>query len=63
MASSDSGEQLTFFGKDSPFNEWHPARFEADNVRAVRDASEVMLFVDEAMGNILKSGDREKSQI
>ena len=63
-ASSDSGEKFTFFfGKDSPFSQWHPARFEVEGItyncaEQYMMHQKAVLFGDEAMAaKILKSGD------
>ena len=68
-ASSHSGEKFTFFfGKDSPFSQWHPARFEVDGV-TYNCAEQYMmhrkavLFGDEAMAaEILKSADPKEQK-
>lgn len=63
-ASSDSGEKFTFFfGKDSPFSQWHPAKFEVDGVsyncaEQYMMHQKALLFGDEAVAaKILKSDD------
>ena len=63
-ASTDSGEKFTFFfGKDSPFSQWHPTKFEVDGVtyncaEQYMMHQKAVLFGDEAMATkILKSGD------
>ena len=66
-ASSDDGEKFTFFfGKDSPFSQWHPAKFEVDGVtyncaEQYMMHQKAVLFGDEAMAaEILKSNDPKK---
>ena len=63
-SSSGSGERFTFFfGKDSPFSQWHPARFAVDGVtyncaEQYMMHQKAVLFGDEAMATkILKSAD------
>ena len=64
-----SGEKFTFFfGKDSPFSQWHPARFEVDGVtyncaEQYMMHQKAVLFGDEAMATkILKSDDPKEQK-
>ena len=69
ISSDDSGERFTFFfGKDSPFSQWHPAQFEVDGVtyncaEQYMMHQKAVLFGDDAMATkILKSSDPKEQK-
>ena len=68
-STSGSGETFTFFfGKDSPFSQWHPAHFEVDGVtyncaEQYMMHQKAVLFGDDAMATeILKSNDPKQQK-
>ena len=68
-STSDSGEKFTFFfGKDSPFSQWHPAQFKVDTItyncaEQYMMHQKAVLFGDDAMAtDILKTDDPKEQK-